>query len=214
MLKHHFRIFLLSALIIAGAWQADPVLAADGDVAGTVLRIQGTALAVQDAVPRPLGTGDSVLIGDILSTGKESRLEIRMIDDGVFTLGERTSFVVIDYMSGQHPPNATLRLLSGAFRAVTGAIAQADADAFRVETEFGALGVRGTDFWGGILEDGAFHAALLDGKAVTFRNRAGSVEITTPEFGTTIAGPDSPPTPPKQWGAEKLTRSKEMVSFR
>lgn len=214
MLKNHFRIFLLSVLIIGGAWYVRPAMAADGDVAGKVLRIQGTALAVQDAVPRPLGVGDDVLIGDILSTGKESRLEIRMIDDGVFTLGERTSFVVIDYMFGQNPPNATLRLMSGAFRAITGAIVQADADAFRVETEFGALGVRGTDFWGGVLEDGAFHAALLDGKGVIFRNRTGSVEITTPEFGTTIAGPDSAPTPPRRWGAEKLTRAKSMVTFR
>jgi hypothetical protein len=207
------RLFVLSILLIGGTANGRSAYAADGDVAGTVLRIQGSALAVQDAVPRPLGVGDSVLIGDILSTGKESRLEIRMIDDGLFTLGERTSFVVIDYMFGQNAPNALLRIMSGSFRAITGAIVQADASAFAVETEFGVLGVRGTDFWGGVMEDGAFHAALLGGKGVIFKNRAGSVEITAPEFGTTVTGPDQAPTSPKEWPTDKLDRSKAMVAF-
>ena len=60
-------------------------------------RLDGIALAIQDAFPRPLKKGEKIYVGDVLSTRKSSRLEIEMKDGSVFNLGERASFSVIDF---------------------------------------------------------------------------------------------------------------------
>ncbi len=62
------RIILVVFVGLAGA--AGLVRAQDDNVAGTVLRLQASAVAVQDAVPRALAVGEPIFVGDVLSTGK------------------------------------------------------------------------------------------------------------------------------------------------
>jgi hypothetical protein len=50
------------------------------NIAGTVTRLNSSALAVQDAVPRALMVDSPIYVGDVISTGPEARLEITMID--------------------------------------------------------------------------------------------------------------------------------------
>ena len=96
--------FLLVCLCVSLGYAVHA--ATDLNVAGTVKRLKGSVLAVQDAQVRILKTGDEVYIGDILSTGAGAGVEVSMIDDGTFQLAERTSFVVIDYTFGQDNNNA------------------------------------------------------------------------------------------------------------
>lgn len=179
------------------------------DAAGTVKRVKGAVLAVRDALPRPLAAGDKVFVGDVLSTGPDARLEVLMIDEGVFSLGEKTAFVIIDYaFSGAGP---VLRLLSGAMSGVTGAIT-ANAGGMTMHTEAATIGIRGTTFWGGKL-NGVTQVALLDGKAITIENKAGRVVIDTPGHGTKIADGQTAPTAPHAWGQGMLDRAGAMTSF-
>ena len=136
-------ITVLSFVVLAAAVPTEEDL-----VNGVVTRLQGNAVAMQDAIPRPLKVGDNILSGDVISTGKDARLEMRMIDDGVITLGERTVFVVIDYILGGETPNAAVRLLQGAFKTVSGELVQMANARFVVETELATIGIRGTTFWG------------------------------------------------------------------
>ncbi len=180
-------------------------------VAGTVTRLKGSAVAMQDAVPRPLKVGDQVHKGDVISTGAGARLEMRMLDDAVMTLGEKTIFIVIDYIT-QGEPNAAMRLLQGAFSAVSGEMVKTAGVQFTVETETATIGIRGTTFWGGAL-DGVFEVALLDGKEVFIENKAGRVVIDKVGEGTQIRAADTAPTPPKKWGSGKLGRALATVAF-
>ena len=201
---------ILFLLLIA----AVPASAAtDDDVAGTVVRLQGSAVAMQDAVPRPLKEGAKVLRGDVISTGKASRLEMKMLDDAVMTLGERTVFVVIDYVPKGAQPFAAMRLLEGAFSAVSGDMMKTASAKFTVETETATIGIRGTTFWGGKL-DGVFEVALLDGRQIVVENKAGRVVIDKVGDGTLIRAADSAPTPPAAWPAAKVDRAKDTVAFR
>ena len=169
------------------------------DVAGTVTRLKGSAVAMQDAVPRPLKVGDKIQRGDVISTGAGARLEIKMLDDAVMTLGEKTIFIVIDYITIGAEPNAAMRLLQGAFSAVSGKIMKTAGAKFTIETEAATIGIRGTTFWGGVL-DGVFEVALLDGQAVIVENKAGRVVLDKVGEGTAIRAADVAPTPPKKWG--------------
>ena len=202
----------MTVAVFLGLVLLAPVIAdAADDAAGTVTRLKGTAFAMQDAIPRPLKVGDKVHKGDVISTGKGARLEMRMLDDAVMTLGEKTIFIVIDYIT-QGEPNAAMRLLQGAFSAVSGEMVKTAAATFTVETETATIGIRGTTFWGGVL-DGAFQVALLDGKAIIVETKAGRVVIDKVGDGTLITDANTAPTPPKTWSQSKVDRAIATVAF-
>ena len=202
----------LTVAVLLGLVLLAPGIAnAADDVAGTVTRLKGSAVAMQDAVPRSLKVGDKVHKGDVISTGAGARLEMRMLDDAVMTLGEKTIFIVIDYIT-QGEPNAAMRLLQGAFSAVSGDMMKIAGAQFTVETETATIGIRGTTFWGGLL-DGVFEVALLDGKEVFVENKAGRVVIDRVGEGTAIRAADVAPTAPKKWGSVKLGRAIATVAF-
>lgn len=180
--------------------------------AGTVARIQGNALAVRNAVPRVLTVGEAIQIGDVLSTGADSRLEVKMIDDATFTLGAETAFVVVDYTFGQAGNSGTLRVIKGAFAVTSGKIAQLADNSMKVQTEIVTIGIRGTTVWGGPI-DGQFGVVLLDGRAVTVENAAGRVDLTVVGAGTGV-GATGGPTAPNAWAADKLNRARETIAFR
>ena len=182
--------------------------------AGVVERVQGSALAVQNANVRPLSPGTEVFVGDILSTGADARLEIRMRDDAIFTLAEESSFVIVDYTFGGagEPPRAVMRLMQGAFLAVSGAIAVAENGNMTVHTSVATIGIRGTTVWGGTL-DGLFRVALLDGNLATVSNADGTVELDQIDVGTIITGPGASPTFPTPWGRALLAAARATVAF-
>lgn len=181
-------------------------------VVGAVTRLQASAVAMQDAFPRILAAGDPILLGDVISTSPGARLTITMVDGAELTLGESTIFVVQEYIMELGGNNAVMRLLEGAFVATSGALTeQADAG-FVVETEFATIGIRGTTFWGGPLDD-QFSVLLLDGTGVYVETPAGRVELTEVGQGTSVSAVSPVPTTPKTWGQTKIERAKSTVSF-
>ncbi|CCQ74852.1 FecR domain-containing protein [Magnetospira sp. QH-2] len=206
------RLFVLVWVIAFGglpitAWAGQP-----GEPAGKVLRVQGSAVALLDAQPRTLAVGTEVRVGDILSTGANSRLEVELGDGSTLFLGERASFNVIAFSSPKDGGEMVLRLLSGAFSAVSGAIAK-QGGRMDIETPVATIGIRGTTVWGGQL-DGDFQVALLDGTRAVVTTRGGRVDLMKVGDGTLIKNQDTAPAPPKKWGGNKLERAKATVAFR
>jgi len=187
-------------------------VATENNTAGVVVRMQGTSVAMQNAMPRRLMVGDEIQRGDVISTGRGARLEVRMFDDAILTLGERTVFVIVDYTVGGQQDNALLRLMQGAFKAVSGDIVANHSGPFVVETERATIGIRGTTVWGGVL-DGDFEVAMLDGKGIYVETRAGRVELSTVGQGTKITSADQPPSKPVIWKQKKTDRAIATVSF-
>lgn len=182
------------------------------ELAGRIVRLKGAASAMQDAVPRSLKMDDPIFRGDVISTGRDARLEMKMLDDAVINLSEKTVFVVIDYIAGGSAPSVAMRLIEGAFAASAGAIAKAPGGSMRVESDVATIGIRGTSFWGGML-DGDFQIALLSTGRIVVENRAGKVEITRVGDGTLIKGQGVAPTAPKVWHTGMLDRAKLTVAF-
>ena len=201
-------VLFIGLLMLAPLGQAR----ADEETAGTVTRLKGAAFAMQDAIPRRLKVGDDIQRGDVISTGPGARLEVKMLDDAVMTLGEKTIFVVINYVTGGAEPNAALRLLQGAFSAASGKMMKTANAQFTVETPSATIGIRGTTFWGGKL-DGKFEIALLGGKAIIIETKAGRVVLDEVNEGTAITDANTPPTKPKVWGDKKIDRAIATVAF-
>ncbi len=204
-----FGAALFGGALFGGAARAQGAV---GDIAGRIVRLKGAASAMQDAQPRVLKESDAIFRGDVISTGRGARLEMKMLDDAVMTLGEKTVFVVIDYVAGGAGPNAATRLIEGAFAASAGTIAKAPNGTMRVETDVATIGIRGTTVWGGMI-DGDFQVALLSPGRIVVENRAGRTELTQNGDGTLIKGPSIAPSAPRAWGAEKQARAKATVAF-
>ncbi len=186
--------------------------ATDTPVAGKVTKLKGSALAIQDALPRVLALGSEVLTGDVISTGKGARLEMQMIDGTQTTLGERTQFVVVDFVFRDKDSNAALRLLEGAFKVTSGKIMETADASFVVDTPTATIGIRGTTFWGGTL-DKNFEVALLAGKGVYVETKAGRVDLSKIGDGTMVLAGDKAPTAPTSWPAGKVARAVATVDF-
>lgn len=184
----------------------------NADVVAKVLRIQNAAVAMQDALPRPLDVGSDVQLGDIISTGKDTRLEIEFTDGTIVRLGERAHFTVVEYVLEQNGGNAVMRMLQGAFQVTSGKMMQLADASMTVETNTATIGIRGTTFWGGELENG-FEVALLKGKGVDVKTAVGTVSLTEPGTGTRAANKGVFPSEPLPWGRNKMQSAIDTVSF-
>ena len=214
-LKHWVIGSLFAVLSMQVALAAGTDRATRPSVAGTVIHIQGAALANHRESSDNLLLGAQILVGDHIVTGRNARVGLRMIDGAVLSLGADTEFAINDYRYQEQAVQGTARLelIKGVFRAVTGAIGKLKGHDFKVQTSVGTIGIRGTDFWGGFYFSQALDVALLGGKGIYIENAAGLVEITEPGEGSTVTSANELPLPPKRWGDQKLNAAKQSIQW-
>lgn len=205
----------ISILLLFCMFAPQVANAAAAPVAGTVSHLQGAAFANHRDSSDNLYKGRPVSVGDHIVTGHNSRVLLKMVDGAMLTLGADTDFVISAYHYSKKAKqgSATLELISGVFRAVTGAIGKLKERDFKVKTSVATIGIRGTDFWGGFYFSKSLDVALLDGNGIYVENAAGHVEVTSIGDGTTINSANETPTLPKRWGDKKLNAARQSVSL-
>ncbi len=80
-----------------------------------------------------------------------------------------------------------------------------------MSTPVADIGVRGTEFWGGPL-DNKYGVLLLRGE-VSVSNQAGSVKLAAPGQGTDIPSPLEAPGPVAAWAPDKIDRAIATVTM-
>ena len=120
---------------------------AAGPTVGMVTKVENQAQVGAQAA----AVGSIVHMNDTLQTGAKARLQVTFRDNTNLTLGENASVVVDRYVFDPDAGvgEATLNATKGAFRLVTGRLSEMPNKDIKVSTPFGALAVRGTDFWWG-----------------------------------------------------------------
>ncbi len=180
---------------------------------GAVTRIQGEANATTSGQTRALAVSADVFLNDTIRTGADARLEIRLEDDTVLTLGADNKLTIDRFVYEPGGSQNRLQLFSGsAFRMVTGGVGFRNGGRVTVRTRAATLGVRGTDFWGGPI-DGHGGVFLIDG-AVLVTTTGGSVLLDAPGQGTNIAGAGAAPGAVTIWPQAKVDRAVATVTFR
>jgi hypothetical protein len=202
MLKY-LAVSLLAFLLLGGV----PAAYADDGIVGTVLKVEGSAtltLAGQkNTVPAKAQT--HIHMHDILATSGKSKLFVLFIDNTQFTLGPDTKLTVNEYV---YDPNNTTNdkarygILAGAFDYVSGLVAKKKDPDVQVQTPSGAIGIRGTNFWGGNTGGSSYGFHVSEGK-IGVSNGGGSVTVGAGQ-GTIVPGPNQPPGPPGPWGPDLL----------
>ncbi|HSG62187.1 MAG TPA: FecR family protein [Pseudomonadales bacterium] len=182
--------------------------------AGTTVFTRGDVLAATADGERELERRDPIFQNERLNTGEDARAVFRLTDDTVVTLGENADVLVEDYQFDDQDKRLLLNVATGAFRVVTGKLTLTDKPNFTVKSQRSTIAVRGTDFWGGSLHGpGSLDVALLEGEhPLVVSNDFGTVEITTPGFGTTIY-PGKAPEEPRQWPADMVQQAVQTISY-
>lgn len=190
-----------------------PLEAQAQDVAGTITRLRGDAAAAQAGTSRALALGDPIFVADEITTGADTRLEMRLTDDTVVTLGDDTIVAVavftFDATTGRG--NGLLRIAGGVFRAVTGRLTKLQGNSFAVATPVATAGIRGTDFWGNQQPD-LLSLALLDDGPIVVQNAAGSVVLDARNL-ITVVTLGQAPTAPVPLTPAQLQAAVGTVSF-
>jgi hypothetical protein len=184
------------------------------DAIGTVSRIQGEVSGTRGGSTGALRLNASVFPNEIVSTGEAARLEIIFADDTRLTLGEKAKLTLDRYVFNPAARSGILKFgVAGAFRFLSGQLSKlASADA-SVTTPFATVGIRGTEFWGGPIDDQVLGVFLIRG-VVSVSNAAGQQILNQAGQGTNIAVPGTAPGPVTFWPQDKVNRAIATVTFR
>src|SRR5262245_2615812 len=204
------RLIAIALTFLSGS-AGDQVAAQD--VIGTVSRIQGEVSATRSGATRPLSLNASVILSEIVSTGAASRLEVTFKDNTRLTLGENAKVTLDTYVVNPSARNRKIKFrVIGAFRFLSGQVSKLARSDVSVTTPTATIGVRGTEFWGGPIDDQALAVFLLEG-VVRVSNVAGARILNQAGQGTNIATPGAPPGPITFWPQDKVSRALATVTF-
>lgn len=177
--------------------------------AGVSAAVYGTVqLARADAVGRRIESGEPIYLGDRITAGRESGMQIMLLDETIFTVGPRSELVIdtFVYDPATNDGRVSVTVAKGVFRFATGLVAQETPENMTVNLPFGTIGIRGTIVAGQVGADTAQIVLLGPGDEANTADRigriqvsglggAGMVEISRSGFATTLSA-GAAPTPP------------------
>ena len=118
--------------------------------------MRASHLTGRDFLREPLGQGKGIYAEDQVTTGEKSFAVLQFVDGAKVTVRPESVLLVKEYaFTGGDEDIATLSLIKGGLRVVTGAMAKSNPEKYKVETPTALMGVRGTDFSLMICEDEA-----------------------------------------------------------
>ncbi|MEP1208019.1 MAG: FecR domain-containing protein [Rhizobiaceae bacterium] len=129
---------------------------------GTTSSVQGSAFVLTEGARRKAQVRDSIQLNDEVQTKDDSALQIMLLDQTIFTVGQNCSIIIDEFV---YDPNTSVgdlsaQVLSGAFRYMTGQIGRANPINASINTPSATIGIRGTFFEGIVGEDAVALAKL------------------------------------------------------
>jgi hypothetical protein len=141
-----FSSKLISAIALIVSMTTSVVAVAD-DNAGMVVASRGEVIAMSNGGSRELKQGDFVFVDDEIMTSNRSFAVLQFIDGAKVTVRPDSVMIVETYLyNGDGEDAATLSLVSGGLRVITGAMAKSNPENYKVRTPVALMGVRGTEF--------------------------------------------------------------------
>lgn len=154
---------ILHRLFVAGLFVFIPLssFAASAPV-GKVLMTVGAVSAKAGDDSRPLQRRSDIFVGDLLVTGNESQMQIRMNDGAMIALAADTEFSVKAYRYNEagKKDEVVLSVIKGGLRTITG---QVEKTGYQLTTPAATLGIRGTIFEVHVAADGTTTVILRQG---------------------------------------------------
>lgn len=152
----NLRHFLQLALVVT-LFCLLPTVFAQGLLsnAGKVIAARGAVTAQQGSEGlRILGRDAEIFTGDVITTGSRSFVVMKLNDGTRMSLRPGTSFRIDEWVEEDKKESAVFRLFKGGLRAISGAIAKRNPNAFKLRTTVATIGIRGTTFDARLCDEG------------------------------------------------------------
>ena len=134
-----------SVVIVTGL--ALSAVAVAQDSSGMVVASRGEVIALSNGGSRELKQGDFIYVADEIMTSNRSFAVLQFEDGAKVTVRPDTTLIIEQYLyAGNDSDEATLNLVSGGLRVITGAMAKNNPENYKVRTPVALMGVRGTEF--------------------------------------------------------------------
>lgn len=144
-MNNRYKI-LISGLLL-GLASMMPLALMAAETSATVVASRGTVTAVAGGEERAVGQGDVIFVADQVVTGERSFAVLQFVDGAKVTVRPNSALVIEEYVyNGGDQDAATLSLVEGGLRVITGAMAKTHPENYKVKTPVALMGVRGTEF--------------------------------------------------------------------
>lgn len=168
---------------------------------GQIVHLDGVAtVSGKGTADMPASVGSRVASGDILTTAKLSKAQLRFDDDSLFTVVAESGFKVEEFKLSRQDRagSAIFSLLRGGFRTITGLIGKAKSDKYEIRTGVATIGVRGTAYaaviCGGQCPKGFANGLWVKAEKgiIIMANPAGTLELRAGQGGYAAAKTSAP----------------------
>jgi len=147
IMKNVSKVLIITIGVLIAGLAGFATQAFASDAKGLVVASRGTVIANSSADSRELKQGDEIFVEDEIMTGPKSFAVVQFLDGAKVTIKPNSEIVVEDYVyNGNSDDKATLSLVSGGLRVITGAMAKNNPENYKVKTPVALMGVRGTEF--------------------------------------------------------------------
>lgn len=132
---------------VAFSLLAGPIAAQQEDSTGMVVASRGEVIALSNGGSRELKQGDFIFVNDEIITSNRSFAVLQFEDGAKVTVRPDSTLIIETYLyNGDENDAATLSLVEGGLRVITGAMAKTHPENYKVRTPVALMGVRGTEF--------------------------------------------------------------------
>ena len=137
--------FLLTVLTLA--LLSAPLYAQQEDSVGMIVASRGEVIAMANGGSRELKQGEFIYVNDEIMTSNRSFAVLQFEDGAKVTVRPDSTMIIEQYLyNGDDGDEATLSLVEGGLRVITGAMAKSNPENYKVRTPVALMGVRGTEF--------------------------------------------------------------------
>ena len=150
------------------------------------------------SISRTAGTGQAIYLNDEIKTSATSKAQILLKDQSVFNIGPNSTMVIDKFVYDPQKSSLNVAIQKGAFKFVSGKIANTSDEAMKVTLPNATIAVRGTGVAGIVEPNGSATVMLLHGTVdVTSMANNSTSTLSKSGWGVQInpTGVVSPPAP-------------------
>ncbi|RJX30066.1 MAG: hypothetical protein C4531_09405 [Desulfurivibrio sp.] len=184
-----------------------------GQPAATVVACRGSVQAINaKGEMRTLAVKSPIHKEDTIKTDKGGRIQILFSDNTIYSLGQNSEMKIAEYRWQPAANQGTLKtkVKEGVFRVMGGAITKTSPQNFTTETPAATIGIRGS-MYAGTVTSSSLSVVFQGGKGIEVSNPFGTVAISRPGHGTSVAM-NSAPEQPRKLSEQDLAAFSSEVS--